>query len=469
MKTIQYIRLAVIGAVAAAGLTACNDDDEYFDDEYQSTPITVTKIFLEDYKSSVPDREVDFGRLGQTLRIEGKGFMGLKKLYINGYDTYFNRNLVSDNSMLVSINSKTPIVEAEEDVRDIIRFVKDGTETSYRFVIRAAMPTVTAVSNTLPLPGEKVTVTGTGLQEISLVTLPGGVEVTEGIESDDVDGEWYSFTMPQGVTEAGALIATGANGTAQSPAYFNDSRCMILNFDGVGVQGFWSWKENGSMINNEDLVDDPLGSRGKCFQVVPDRLLADGISSAKSRVTECWTAGNDDASDDWNRMTSVIDPTTPVTELAFQFDVLCPDPWNATGQIQICLINNYNFGGYTSDDNNAKSLTLFFIPWAETGEAFTAPEWTTVTIPLSEMGKYKAIIEDGEAAVPTFADVIADRNGASYRNFGMGFVNSDFTFNKAEFKSEWFYGPRIYTDNWRIVSCKSVTLSDFPEDEEEAE
>ena len=81
---------------------------------------------------------------------------------------------------------------------------------------------------------------------------------------------------------------------------------------------------------------------------------------------------------------------------------------------------------------------------------FTTEGWTTVTIPLSEFGKYKALLEDKEAVAPTFQTVIDDRLAATYPNFGMGFVNT-----------------KIYVDNWRIVPCKNVVISDYPEDEEE--
>lgn len=460
-RNIFFLSAVALGAL----LGGCSKTDEYFDEDYQSTPIVVNKVYLENYKSSVPDREVEFVRLGQMIRLEGSGFMGLKKVLINGYETYFNRNYVTDNSMLLTVNGKTPIVEADPAERDIIRLVKENTELAYRFVVRAATPTIDAVSNTLPLAGETVRVYGSGLQETTGITLPGGIVLDSGITSDDVDGEWYEFTMPAGVTEGGCIVSTGANGIAQTPAYFNNRNCMVLDFDGNYQQGYWSWKENGSMINNEDLVDDPLGQRGKVFQLVPDRLLADGISSSKSRVTECWTAGNDNEADDWNRMTEFIAADTPLDEVAFQFDIYCPEPWGATGQIQISLINNYNLGGYTSDDNNSKSMTLFFIPWAQMGEPFVADSWTTVTIPFAEMGKYKAIIEDQEAQNPTFADVIADRNAASYRNFGMGFVNSDFTYEGVDYVSEWFHGPKIYIDNWRVVPCKKVEISDFPDED----
>ena len=225
MKSTKYIKLLCMLLLPTVFIS-CNKDDEYFDEKYQSTPITVTQVYLEDYESSVPDRPITYARLGQLIRIEGSGFYGMKKVYINGYDTYFNRAYVTDNSMLVSINSDTPVSDAEPEERNIIRFVKNSTELSYNFTIRAASPTITSISNTLPAAGEKVTVYGTGLEETSKVTLPGSIEITTGIESDE-DGEWYSFTMPSGVTTGGSIYSEGANGQAATPAYFNLSLIHI--------------------------------------------------------------------------------------------------------------------------------------------------------------------------------------------------------------------------------------------------
>jgi hypothetical protein len=469
MNTYKYIVGSAL-AVMTFGLSSCNSDDEYFDSKYQSTTIRIDKVYLEDADSDVPDREVTFARQGQMIRLEGAGFMGMKHVYINGYDTYFNRAYVSDNSMLVQINANTPITDAEPEDRNVIRLAKDNTETSYSFTIRAASPTVTSISNTLPQAGETVIVYGTGLQETTSVILPDGTEITEGLASDDEDGEWYSFTMPAGISVGGSLLSTGANGQAKSPAYFNESSCMILNFDGTGNQGYWSWSETGSMINADDLASDPLNSgRGKCVQIVPDRLLATGIVSGKPRATECWTAGNDDDMDDWTRMTSLIDPTTPLTEVALQFDVYVPEAWSGTGQIQISLINNYNLAGIGSDDDNKACMTAFYVPWIVNDAIvpFKTDGWTTVTIPFSQMGKYAALIADSEETDPTFQTVIDDRNAASYRNFGFGFVNTDFTYNKIDYVSSLFNGPKIYIDNWRVVPCKSFTISDYPSADDE--
>ena len=120
-------------------LTACSDDDDN-----QSATMTINKIFLEDTKAAdgVYDREVEFARLGQTLRIEGSGFSGLKKIYVNGFETYFNNALMTDNNIWVTLNSKTPVAKADASVRNTIRFVKDNTETTYQFTIRASAPVI---------------------------------------------------------------------------------------------------------------------------------------------------------------------------------------------------------------------------------------------------------------------------------------------------------------------------------------
>lgn len=131
MIKLKYIPMALL-ALATVGFTACEDD---VDD--QTTAMTISKVYLEDAKSTVPDREVEFARLGQLLRIEGSGFSGLKRIYINGYKTDFNNALMTDNNVWVTLSSNTPVDKADASVRNTIRFVKDGTETIHQFTIRA--------------------------------------------------------------------------------------------------------------------------------------------------------------------------------------------------------------------------------------------------------------------------------------------------------------------------------------------
>jgi len=198
MKTLRYL-YALCLVACCMGFTACNDDD---DNGGSSDPVVVSKVYLQDVESSVPDREVTFARLGQLVRVEGQNFLGLRKILVNGYETYFNNALMTDNNVWFTLNSKTPIYDADPEVRNTIQFVKDNNTTVYEFDIRSASPSITSIDNTLPMPGEKVYVNGSNLHETSSVTLPSGTVITSGIESDE-DGEWFSFVMPSGETASG--------------------------------------------------------------------------------------------------------------------------------------------------------------------------------------------------------------------------------------------------------------------------
>lgn len=447
MKTLKYIAMMLLSGLL---LTACSDDDDA-----GSKTMAINKIYLEDVKSSVPDREVTFARLGQLIRIEGSGFTGLKKIYINGYDTYFNGALLTDNNVWVTLNTKTPVATASADVRNKITLVKDNAQLTYEFTIRASSPSISSIDNTLPQPGETVTVSGANLQEITSVILPGNVEVTEGIESDE-DGKWFTFTMPSGITASGSITCTGANGTAISPDYFNNNDCYILNFDGLGVQGGWS-----ATYSESDLVDDPLNSgRGKVAQIVVSDTVKAGANEKGF-----WTAGNDEATDDWSRMTKYIPATTPLDSVALQFDVYVPEPWNLSGQMEITLQNNLSNYGYGSGGTkyNADYLNQAYawVPWLdrETGEATaydTGGKWKTVTIPLSSFGNYTDTDHTW-----TFQNVITDRNSGSYRNFGFLFVNPDLEYSESVSYPAATFTQKIYVDNFRIVPTTTHTVSDY--------
>ena len=164
MKTMKHISTLCL-ALAVVVFTGCKSDDDS-----GSTPMKIDKVFLENIDDEVnKDREVDFARLGQLIRIQGSGFTGLKKVLINGYETYFNNALMTDNNIWVTLNSETPVEKADESVRNTITLIKDGTQLVYPFTVRASAPSISGVDNTLPMAGETVTVTGSNLQETSLV------------------------------------------------------------------------------------------------------------------------------------------------------------------------------------------------------------------------------------------------------------------------------------------------------------
>lgn len=446
-------------AIAAFTFTACSDSDS----SDNSAQMKIDKVFLEDAKSNIPDREVEFARLGQLIRIQGSGFIGLKKIYINGYETYFNNALMTDNNVWVTLNGKTPVDKADESVRNtIILYKSDDNQLVYSFTIRAAAPSITSVDNTLPMAGELVTVSGSNLQETTKVTLPDGTEITDGIVSDE-DGEWFTFTVPASadLSVAGSITSEGANGTAVSASYFNYSDAILIDFDGVSGHGVHSsWGSSSSMIKSDDLVDDPLNSgRGKVCQLIPERLIGDGISAETTRAIEVWNGGADDPTDNWLQF---FDASTPITDLAFQFDIYVPEEWSLTGYIQVTMCNNLNWTGYGTENSNA---VAYWIPWLVDSEVvpFKTDGWKTITIPLSEFTRWKSDVADGKEV--TFGDVQEYRLTPDYRNVGIGFVNGNLKIDDVEYPSQ-NSKQLIYVDNLRLVSIKTSIVSDFNDTEE---
>jgi hypothetical protein len=431
--------------------TACDNNDA------SGGPITISKVYLEDVNSSVKDREVSFVRLGQLLRIEGSGFANLKKVYINGFSTYFNPVYISDTSMLISVAAATPLIDADPAVRNTIRFVNSNNETIYKFEIRSSAPTITNISNTMPKAGETITVYGTGLTEVSKVTFPGNIDVTTGIVSDK-DGKFFTVVVPNGVSDnGGSLLIKCSNGGAYSPAYFNFKKGVLLNFDDKGAQGYWG--TTTSMIIPSDLESASTGlvntSQGKYIAHRPSRIAS--FDPAKNRCTEVWTSGSA-TEDNWRALlTPYIPATTTLDQVALQFDIFVPNAWKDTGFLKICLINNFNGGEWTGSCYN-------YVPWIVDGKVvpFQTTGWTTVTIPLNKIYAYSDATKNY-----TFETILAYREAATYKNFGFYFENSDIKLKNitgvdstTEFASS-ATSINVSTDNWRIVSLKTPVYNDF--------
>ena len=466
----KIFKLFCVASLLTVGFIACSDDDEKGS---QSTPMTINNVYLENVNDTVEkDRKVEFARLGQLLRIEGSGFLGLKKILINGYDTYFNNALMTDNNVWVTLNGDTPIGDADPELRDKIILVKNQSRLEYPFTIRAAAPSISGCSNTLPKAGETVIVYGNNLEGTNSVKLPDGTVVTSGIANDE-KGKWYSFTVPASanLSVAGSITSEGDNGTAVTPTYFNDFRNFITDFDGLGELGSWS-----ATYSADDLVDDPLGTgRGKVCQVVPDVKLSAGGLDAGSNALLWATAGNDNPNDDWStRMTSVISENTLASNVAIQFDIYCPEPWDLTGQLEISLQNNLsNYGwdsGCTKFSSEYLNTATVWVPWLNddgSHTAFQTSGWQTVTIPLSKFGNYNpdTATKDADkatAAAATFGKVCTDRNSGSYRNFLVLFCNSDIKPEDGSLDyGAKLFDQKIYIDNLRVVSIESITVSDF--------
>ncbi|MDR3339214.1 MAG: glycan-binding surface protein [Candidatus Symbiothrix sp.] len=410
---------------------ACENKDDGND-----SPVKITKVFLEDAQSSVPDREVTFARLGQVVRLEGSGFTGIKSVLVNGKSCYFNPVFVGDNSMLLQIANDVPTVEAADDIRNTIQVIKSETNRHiYSFEIRAAAPSIAQISHTMPQAGDKIIIYGKGLQEISSVTFPGNIVVTNGIITNE-DGTEVSLVVPAGITQSGSITVIGANGGAYSPAYFNFKEGLVHNFD--DVQNY-SW---GSGVDNTALTASiPASGVLPKSQGGYQAFNADGNLAANADQ-RFWL----NSTAIFSTITSKIPGSTAAADCGMQLDIYVEGAWNS-GIIRFVM----------ADGSGASRYCMLYQPVYVNGvhsaEAFVNPgAWFTVTLPFGLSSDYEG---------KTLDDVIASMSAASYKQAGPWFENSGISdvFDAVPATE------KVYFDNIRFVPLTTPTYSDFPDED----
>jgi len=412
--------------------TSCKEEIDY-----GNVPVTITSVHLCDV--DYPDRIITYARLGYLIRLEGSGFTGLTQIYINGVSAYINPTLMTDNSLIVRVPSDAPTTEADSSVRNKIRFVKGETyEYVYNFDIRAAAPTLTNVSHTLAQAGEEITITGTYLYEVSKVTFPGGIEVTDGIISDE-DGEFCTVVVPEGVTVSGSLLVEGSSGAAYSPAYFNYKEGILNNFDDKNTH---SW--GGGLLSDNLTEVIPATGNGPKSQGNYRSLNKDGSSFATATPKQSfgWASSRQ-----FSSLESVIPFTTPTSEMAFQFDLYVSGEWNS-GSVHVVILDEFPTDQLYEYD---------FAPWIDktTGTAvrskYINDRWFTVTIPLSTFGALT-----GEK---TFKALIDKEATSQYHQYGLFFNNTDL-----ESIASIATNVVVYYDNFRFVPLVTPSYNEFGEE-----
>jgi hypothetical protein len=428
----KYILLLAGFLVTAWTFNSCEDKEE----EGSNTPMTIQKVFLENAQSTVPDREVTFARLGQIVRLEGSGFTGVSKAFVNGKNCYFNPVFVTDHSMMLQISADAPTTEATDDVRNTIRLEKNaGNSLVYTFEIRASAPTITSVSHTMPQAGDVITIQGTGLQGVESVVFPGNVVVTAGIVSDDEEGKYCTVTVPDGISsDGGSILVICANGGAYSPAYFNYKKGLFHNFD--DVQNY-AW---GSGIDNEALTEAIPADRKPQSQGGYQVFNSTGSLAANSDQRFWLNSGN------LTTALATIPASTSAADCGIQIDIYVEGEWNS-GIIRMVMADGWGASKY------CMLYQPVYTGGAYNPTAFVNPgSWFTITLPFSLSPDFEG---------KTLSDVIAQMSSASYKQIGPWFENSGIqdVFDPVSATE------KVYFDNIRVVPLNTPTYSDFPDED----
>ncbi len=430
-KSLWFFQLLLVLSILPAGFTSCDGEDDA-----SNVPMNISAVYLENRNSDVPDRKVDFGRIGQTLRLEGSGFTGLIKVYFNGHSNYFNPVMVTDNNIWISIAAETPTMDADPQYRNTIILEKNGLQYTYPFEIRASAPTITNISHTMPQTGDLITIYGTGLQEIISVTFPGDIVVTEGITSDNEDGEFCTVTVPSGVSgDGGSILLVGANGGVYSPAYFNFRKGIVHNFDDVNN---YSWS-NGEISDNLSDVLPSTGTGPKSqgiYRSLNKNAKTMPTSDASVDITRYWINNGV-----WPTIlnNSVIPGNTPSSQVAVQMDIYVEGAWNS-GDIRFVV----------ADGSGANRYCMIYAPWEDGGSRipFVNPgSWFTITLPFSQSVDFEKM--DFQGILNVLAGVTYKQSGPWLENGPVNGVPAEAT------------NVNVYFDNIRVVPLTTPAYSDF--------
>lgn len=422
--------------------TSCEEGG--YEVEESGKPLTIENVYLHDAQSNVPSRLVEFARLGQTIRLEGSGFLGVKKIYVNGYDVYFNTALMTDDNMVFQISSKVPVLDAEENVRNTIRLEKDENRSlDYSFEIRSAAPTISNISHTMPQAGEKITITGTALMEIESITFPGGIAADISTVVSDEDGRWVEVIVPNGITESGSILIVGANGGAYSPAYFNFKEGLFHNCDDINI---YQWS-NGEISDDLDAVIPAEGNLPKSQGIYRSANKDSKVNKASEAQVDYGRYWLNNTTLTTRFADSGISLSTSTADCAIQMDIYYEGVWNS-GNIRFVIADGWGSSRYC----------MIYAPWVYNGARVKVENpgcWHTITLPFSLSDDYEGL---------TLAEVcesIMHETSQKNPQSGPWFENGDVDGVASEDTD-----INIYFDNFRIVPLETPTYSDFNDEEE---
>lgn len=272
-------------------------------------------------------------------------------------------------------------------------------------------PSVTSVDRTLPMVGEKVTISGRNLQFVDHLYLP-TQEGEQEITKFEKGSKQISFILPEGDYAPGSIRcqSTTSHLSCYSPAYMFRNDCVFFHTFSTqgtkapytGTEFEYSIKSMGTLMSGaSNLTSDKLPA-GHSLQLAHENVKSpDAFLSffGKTPIATWPIASKTDDKKGFLRFSSAdrfqyvvnynvlrdVKPSTPCSQLALQMDIYVStdgEPvWN-TGYISYRL---------NKDQNNLTSSMLANVAmWSDNDPASFSDGWRTFTIPLSAFGVTKS-------------------------------------------------------------------------------
>ena len=145
----------LLSLVCMITFLSCSDDDGGASSN-EAPVISSVSPTLDEDGNVIPLEPTTVGFANNTYVIQGTGFSTLEKIYFNDFDTYFNPNFVTDNSIFVTIDRNTPY----DDVPNKLKLVTKNGTVEFDFVVAPPAPEVHSFNPINVADGEEITIYG---------------------------------------------------------------------------------------------------------------------------------------------------------------------------------------------------------------------------------------------------------------------------------------------------------------------
>jgi len=208
------------------------------------------------------------GNLSSFYIINGANLGSATSVTFNGYNAYFNRALVTDNSIVVQVPAKTPYLAPLANDSLVVTTLYG--KAYYAFKILPPPPTVDGYSNYDFSGGSQITVTGVGFASVTSITLTstgtasGTADVTIVSQNDNE----LVLQFPTTAIERGSLIFNYAVDGA--PETVTDAQ-ELVNLDNayqIFTDDFETGWSNGSWSGQAEKSTDVFKTGSASFKGV---------------------------------------------------------------------------------------------------------------------------------------------------------------------------------------------------------
>jgi hypothetical protein len=228
------------------------------------------------------DSATTAGNLGAYYVIEGTNLGSATSVTFNGATAYFNRALITDNSIIVAVPSTTPYFGPQ--ATDSLTVTTTHGAVSYKFTILPPAPTVSSYSDfDFTSTGNfQMTLKGVGFSAVTAVTLQGTLSGTSPVNIVSTQGDTVLvLSFPSTSITRGTLAFSYNSGGTTLTAIGNqelvnvDAAYQVFALSNV-APGWGSWSYDNAGVSNKQAGITGVESYNMQFSG-PNGYKVDGL------------------------------------------------------------------------------------------------------------------------------------------------------------------------------------------------